>query len=250
MGEACLVSVLPGCSQDKDLGGSSYAGICFLSMGALMFEVTMLKVFAFSSWYHFGFMVVSIALLGIGGAGTLRMVSPWMRGKMWLPSFFSSLFALTGFLGVWIVNCVPFDPFRLLWDHSQLSVLPIYYLSLAMPFLCSGSCVALFLSEKPGCSGKIYFSDLSGAGVGAALAVFLLPVLGGEKTLGFALILGTISSTLFSSSLAENRRKFCFASFSVLVFVVLLGSTLRITASPYKELSQALSHPGAKLLYT
>ena len=41
------------------------------SLSSLSFEIVLTRIFAISLWYHFAFMVISIAMLGIGASGTL-----------------------------------------------------------------------------------------------------------------------------------------------------------------------------------
>ena len=39
-------------------------GILLLSAATLMFEIDLTRVFSVAQWYHFAFMVISLALLG------------------------------------------------------------------------------------------------------------------------------------------------------------------------------------------
>ncbi|HEY5123180.1 MAG TPA: hypothetical protein VIK14_05540, partial [Ignavibacteria bacterium] len=48
---------------------SFYAGIFFVSLSALLLEFTLIRVLSVSLWYHFAFMIISIALLGFGISG-------------------------------------------------------------------------------------------------------------------------------------------------------------------------------------
>ena len=47
-----------------------YFGILLLSAATLLFEITITRVFSVAQWYHFAFMVVSLALLGFGASGS------------------------------------------------------------------------------------------------------------------------------------------------------------------------------------
>src|SRR5690349_20622891 len=48
---------------------SASAGLFLISAGALLFQVTLVRIFSAAIWYHFAFLVVSIALFGIGASG-------------------------------------------------------------------------------------------------------------------------------------------------------------------------------------
>jgi len=51
-----------------------YFGILLLSAATLLFEITLTRVFSVAQWYHFAFMVVSLALLGFGQACSTRLL--------------------------------------------------------------------------------------------------------------------------------------------------------------------------------
>jgi len=53
-----------------------YLGIYLTSFSTLLFEITLTRVFSVAQWYHFAFMVVSMALLGYSASGTFLMIFP------------------------------------------------------------------------------------------------------------------------------------------------------------------------------
>ncbi|MDH4027667.1 MAG: hypothetical protein OEU95_02400, partial [Nitrospirota bacterium] len=48
-----------------------YIAVFLASCSVLMFEVSLTRLFSVYLWYHFAFMVISIAMLGSGSAGTV-----------------------------------------------------------------------------------------------------------------------------------------------------------------------------------
>lgn len=48
-----------------------YAGVFLLAFSILLFEIALTRVFAILMWHHLTYMVVSIAMLGFGAAGSL-----------------------------------------------------------------------------------------------------------------------------------------------------------------------------------
>ena len=44
--------------------------ISLVSAGVLAYEVLLARLFSITQWYHFAYMVISIALLGYGASGT------------------------------------------------------------------------------------------------------------------------------------------------------------------------------------
>ena len=44
--------------------------VALISAGALAYEILLARLFAIIQWYHFAYMIISIALLGYGASGT------------------------------------------------------------------------------------------------------------------------------------------------------------------------------------
>jgi len=45
--------------------------IALLSAAIIAFQLALIQILSISQWYHFAYMVISIALLGFGAAGSL-----------------------------------------------------------------------------------------------------------------------------------------------------------------------------------
>lgn len=52
------------------------AGVLCISAAALTLEITLSRIFSVTMWYHFAFLVISLALLGSGAAGVWIYVFP------------------------------------------------------------------------------------------------------------------------------------------------------------------------------
>ena len=46
-----------------------YAGLFLLALATLLLELSLTRVLSVALWYHFGFLVISTALLGFGTSG-------------------------------------------------------------------------------------------------------------------------------------------------------------------------------------
>ncbi len=60
-----------------------YPGIFFViflcSSSSLAYEIALTRIFSISLWYHFAFMIISIAMLGIGASGTVLSLYPKLK---------------------------------------------------------------------------------------------------------------------------------------------------------------------------
>ena len=56
-----------------------YVGIFLLSFAALLLELSLTRVFSVALWHHYGFLIISTALLGFGSSGSV--LSAWRGGR-------------------------------------------------------------------------------------------------------------------------------------------------------------------------
>ena len=217
------------------------------SFASLAYELALIRVFSISLWYHFAFMVISIAMLGIGASGTALSVFPGLRDLRRVPGY-TLLLAVILPASYLLANIVPFDPARLSWDRLQVLALGLFYLILAVPFFFFGLIVSTAYSALSREAHAIYAADLAGAGVGALAMVWLLS-LGGPEMSVFL-----VSTLLASRLLYQTGWK--VRVLSALVVAVSLSilylhpSWIQPRISPYKPFSAAMQHPGAKLIAT
>ena len=213
----------------------------------------MTRFFSVSKWYHFAFMVVSIALFGIGASGTfLSMFHSLVEKDInRLLVILSISFSATCAVSLAIANVIPFDPFRFAWDPLQLLYLLIHYVMLSIPFFFSGLCTSVILADMAEKVSKVYFSTMLGSGIGALMVTTVLSSLSCGGTAVLATSLGLISTLIFA--LALPRRTLFTVSASVLISATLILSlypALEARMSPYKSLKIALTYPGSQILFT
>jgi hypothetical protein len=55
---------------------SLYAGLFLTTLAALMFEILLTRLFSVTMWYHFTFMAISVAMLGMTVGGLIVYLLP------------------------------------------------------------------------------------------------------------------------------------------------------------------------------
>ena len=218
------------------------------SLASLSYELALMRIFSISLWYHFAFMVISIAMLGIGASGTMLAVFPGLKDIRRIPHY-ALLLAISIPASYLLANVVPFDPSRLSWDRLQLLVVGLYYVILCVPFFCFGLIVSTAYSTLSSEANAIYASDLLGAGAGALVMVWLLS-LGGPET--SVLIISTLLATALLSPPAKGMTRLVSAALIIvnLAILYLHPAFFQPRISPYKPFSIALQVPGAERLGT
>src|SRR6516225_4960567 len=182
-----------------------YAGIFCLSLATLLLELAFMRVLSVANWYHFGFLVISMALLGFGTSGVVLTLWTKLREKSRVDGTLAALslsFGAVTLLSCWLMQHIPFEPFHLR-DSRQFFFIPLYYAVVAAPFFCSGLAIGLLLFHGRGYSGRLYAADLLGAALGCAAIAFVMPVFGGTGSVVIAAALGFLAASIFGSAKAK-----------------------------------------------
>jgi hypothetical protein len=228
------------------------AGIFLFSFASLAYEIALTRVFSISLWYHFAFMVISIAMLGVGAGGTVLSLSPFPRitrieETRATISCYGLLLGAGITLSYLISNHIPFDPVRLSWDRLQVLYICLYYLVLAPPFFFFGLSVATVFSASSERSGLLYSADLLGAGTGAVSLLLLMNVAGPGSAVILISCVALIGAFITGGHTTRAVSVFLIASNAALLAMPgLVGPRM----SPYKGLQLALRYPGADHIKT
>jgi predicted membrane-bound spermidine synthase len=180
-----------------------YGGIFLVSFATLLLELTLIRVLAVASWYHFGFLVISMALLAFGASGVTLSLWGGLRERASIDrvlAILSLAFGLTTMASFWLMQHIPFHPFNLLLDWRQLLLTPVYYLAIAAPFFCSGLVIALLFTRFSSEVNRLYAADLLGAGIGCVSIVFIIPRFGGAGSITIAAVFGFMAAVVFGFS--------------------------------------------------
>ncbi len=233
------------------------AGVAATSAAGLAFEISLTRGFAVAQFYHFAFLSVSLALLGLGASGSALTALPGLgRGGPRRWAGYSAAQALTTLGAYLLTNVLPFDSFAIAWDPRQVLYLVVYYLALAVPFFFAGLIVASLLAgaDQPDRvpSHRIYGASLAGSGAGAAAALGGLAWLGGEGAIAFSAAIAMAGAAAFAHAAEPRRdaRLAAAATAALLIVAAAVPAPLAMNLSPYKELSSVLRYPGAEVVST
>src|SRR5258708_7676620 len=132
-------------SAEVGASGPPLWAIALLSAAALAYEILLMRLFSIIQWHHFAYMMISVALLGYGAAGTfVALAGPVLLRHY--PQVFvaaSTLFAVTAVAGFLVAQDVGFNPLEMLWDPRQPLRLFVIYVLLFVPFFCAATAICL-----------------------------------------------------------------------------------------------------------
>jgi predicted membrane-bound spermidine synthase len=188
-----------------------YVSVALVSMAVLMLEIGMTRVFSIMFNYHYVFLLISLAILGLG-AGGIYVHYRLARSRLDLQprtlQAASALMALATAAATMSIVTIP------LLRHPLLAALVTFF-----PFFFAGIFLSAAFRLFPSSSGRLYAADLVGAAMGALLIVPLLK-LGGINVGLLAAFIGAFALSLL---MTEGDRGRIERAASFLLIVGLFG---------------------------
>jgi hypothetical protein len=230
-----------------------FAGIFFISATTLCLQISLTRFFSISQQYHFAFLVVSIAFLGYGSAGSfLSLFQKWIDTdeKKFLPTA-AILFSLTIFASFLVCKSIPLDIIKLSWDATQIIFILLYYLVLSVPFFFAGAILSFAITKAAAMVNTLYFFDLLGAGTGTLLAIFIFLPDGDKGVFPILSISALVAAWLFSQKKPPGFKRLIYLLIAAGISLFASGpSWLVFPMSDFKAMPVSLRYPGARHLFT
>lgn len=186
--------------MNKQIFNLRLLALFIVSAVLVAYELSVMRTFAVGSWSNFGAMVISIALLGMGLAGTLLTffeakirahADGWLKFSAWLlvPAMAAAQIA---------AQSVPFNPVMIGTDPWQLVWIALYYAIYAVPFFIGAVFIGAIFVELQAQMHRVYFWNMVGSGFGGLLVLGLMYVLPTARLVEPLLILATLAILLSS----------------------------------------------------
>lgn len=222
--------------------------IGLLSAGLLACQIVLLQVFSFVQWYHFAYMIISVALLGFGASGTVLAVArSWFtnRAETVLPSaMLMSGVSVPLVLALTQLPFARFESYLLLTEARHVAALFATYLLLSIPFFSGAIAIGLSFVVHTGRVGGLYFANLVGSALGGALGLWLLNLAPPEALIAVTGMLGVGGASVATSRWTPARTLASTAGFAVCVVFTISAPALK--PSEYKDLSRTRLLPNVE----
>jgi len=193
--------------------------IFLLAMAVLSLEVALTRVFSFIMYHHFTYLVISLAMLGFGAAGTYLTIRNPNADPSSSHEFLAKMAGLFGLTTIGAIVFIPrihFYPLDVYFyqDYSNMLSLLIIIILTATPFFFAGVCIVYIISTAAERINRVYFADLTGAAVGCLLVLMLINIVGAIAT-----CFAAAAIALLVALLSTARRRGLY--FIALLLVVL-----------------------------
>ena len=137
MSEPAVLSSSAG--QHESRGGHSLlTGIFVMSLASLLLELSLTRLFSVILFYHFAFLAVSVALLGLGAGGVFAYVRREWLARWPARTLGSAVAALNAVAVVLVLEIVLHVPVSLELSRTSFIRLTVIYLASAVPFFLTG----------------------------------------------------------------------------------------------------------------
>ena len=216
-------------SASEGAGGTRrgyHLEILLVSFAGLLLEIAYTRIVSFKLFYYYTYLVIGLALLGIGTGGVLVTISKRMRAAsteivlLWT-FLFGAMSVLVGYV---VVARTPIDTLAI-WDYgtydsfSSVARLLLICLALFSSFIAVGIVVSTLFGRQSQEIGRLYFFDLLGAGIACAIVVSLIGRIGPPATI----LLAGFVMAVCSVRIAVRSRPRVAVGAGVLAVVLLVA---------------------------
>ncbi len=193
----------------------------------MMFEIALTRVLAVVLRYHYVYVVVSVAICGLGLGGIFRYYVLQRLGAKWMKAILvlsAACFGLAIALTLAILLLTPFTE----WLEVQTAI----SLVTVLPYFFAGLFLATAFEVFSDSSGTLYFADLVGAALATLLVLLVLEVGGGIN----ACLVSAVLAAVAAAALVVERPKSALMPFALVVLVGLGVLAGRNVTHPFVQL--------------
>ncbi|HZA49290.1 MAG TPA: hypothetical protein VE549_01045, partial [Myxococcaceae bacterium] len=201
-------------------------GVCFTSGASLALSLLFTRIFSVTMYYHFAFLLVSLALLGVAVSGVAIYLLPRIFSEERIP-WLAGLFAVSIAPLTWIaLDVAVSNPMSIDLRADNVERLLKLYVATALPFLASGFSISLAIAGAREHIGRVYAFDLVGAALGCLLMIPMISQFGGPGAILLAGAIAAAGGVLLARSGPDSRASSAVAWAGVLSAVALVAMAI------------------------
>src|SRR5712671_1112675 len=123
---------------DQNPGRAMLFGMALCSFAALLLELALTRLFSVVLFYHFAFLAISIALLGLGAGGVFAYLLKMKLAATDTRTLAAKLCMASSVLVLAVLEVILHVPVALQVTWANFGRLTALYLSAAVPFFLTG----------------------------------------------------------------------------------------------------------------
>jgi hypothetical protein len=195
-------------------------GIGASSFAALLLELALTRLFSVVLFYHFAFLAISIALLGLGAGGVFAYLRKGQLSRKETRPLAAALCCLNAVVIPIVLEIVLHVPVSLELSWNNLLKLTVLYLAAAVPFLLTGVLFSVVFARETLTITRLYGADLLGGALACLSVVPLLNWIGGPNVILFAATVMALAGMVWANSRGIKNVALTIAAVLVLLIAV------------------------------
>ncbi len=187
------------------------AGVLMMSFASLLLELALTRLFSVILFYHFAFLAISIALLGLGAGGVVAYLERNRLAQWDTRTLGSRLAAANAVLLLVVLEVDLHAPVSVAFDLTPevMLRLALMYIVSALPFFCTGLLFSVVFARETRGITELYAADLTGGALACLAIVPLLNFVGGPNSILVAVIASAAASAIWART--PRSRRFALA---------------------------------------
>ncbi len=199
-------AVLPKPVQARPTAPSApLAGVALVSFAALLLELSLTRLFSVVLFYHFAFLAISIALLGLGAGGVFAYLRQEWLAPHDVRKIGAVLCLINALAVVAALEVVLHTRVALQLSSYNFKRLTLIYVFSAVPFFFTGLLFSVAFARETRRIPQLYGADLLGGSLACLAVVPLLNWIGGPNTVVFAGLAMALAAVTWSASRRGRR---------------------------------------------
>ena len=180
-------------------------GVLVMSFSSLLLELALTRLFSVILFYHFAFMAISIALLGLGAGGVFAHLAKDWLARWETRRLGAGAAATNAVLLLFILELDLHVPVSLNLTGGNFERLTLLYLASALPFFFTGLFFSVLFARQAGLITRLYAADLTGGALACLGIVPLLNFIGGPNTVLAAAVASAAAAAIWAPTKTSRR---------------------------------------------
>src|SRR5271156_3544658 len=180
-------------------------GLGLTSFSALLLELALTRLFSVVLFYHFAFLAISIALLGLGAGGVFAYLLKSRLACFSTRALAARLCMVNSVLVLLALEVVLHMPITFTATQQNFLRLGCLYLDAAIPFFLTGLLFSVVFARETWRVSRLYGADLCGGALACLAVVPLLNWIGGPNTILAAAVAMAVAGVVWAASSRARR---------------------------------------------
>ena len=181
-------------------------GLALTSFASLLLELALTRLFSVVLFYHFAFLAISIALLGLGAGGVFAYLWKSRLAKIPTRQLAAVLCMANSVLIFAVLEVVLHTRVALNVSQTNFLRLTVLYLAAAVPFFLVGLLFSVVFARETNRIPRIYGADLCGGALACLAVVPLLNWIGGPNVILFAGVALAAAAVIWADAAVTRRN--------------------------------------------